>query len=173
MQKRSSQIAHDHPRPICHIDSSHQVYGHGFYKRLFNYLTAVLAVHLKIRRWLCVSCGRTWSVLPEGLLPYRPVPVSAVEEYFDAQANDSPPPVAAVLKEGCLKRAWLRFTLRLTALTASLGQLMQREDLADAKRFWQGLRRRGNLEEILRVLGADFQTSLLQDYLCIRPWPAP
>lgn len=173
MQKRHSQFAHDHPRPCCHIDPSHKVYAHGFYQRLANYLIALVAVHLDIRRWLCVTCGRTFSVLPKDVLPYRHLPVSAVEEYFDAQANEAPPAAATVLKEGCLKRAWLRFTLRLTALTASLGQLMQREDLADAKRFWQGLRRWGNLEEILRVLSADFQTSLLQDYLCIRAWSAP
>jgi hypothetical protein len=172
MQKRSSQIAHDHPHPICHINPSHKVYGHGFYKRLTNYLTALLAVHLKIRRWLCVSCGRTWSVLPD-LLPYRPVPVETVQKYFDAQANDQPVPAAKGIEEGCLKRAWHRFTLRLTALTACLGQLMQRVDLADAKHFWRGLRRWGNLEEILRMLSANFQTSLLGDYLCLQPWPAP
>jgi hypothetical protein len=173
MQKRSSQIAHDHPRPICHLNPSHKVYGHGFYERLINYLTAVLAVHLKIRRWLCVSCGRTWSVLPEGLLTYRPVPVDTLEEYFDAQAKEQPAPAAQALQEGCLKRAWHRFTLRLTALTACLGQLMQREDLADAKHFWRGLRRWGNLEEILRILSADFQTSLLHDYQCIQAWAVP
>lgn len=173
MQLRKTQLAPDHPRPCCHVDASHKVYAHGFYQRLANYLSALVAVHRDVRRWLCVTCGRTFSVLPADVLPYRQVSVSAVEKHFDAQANEATPPAATVLTEGCLKRAWLRFTLRLTALTASLGQLMQREDLADAKRFWQGLRRWGNLEEILRVLSADFQTSLLQDYLCLRPWPAP
>lgn len=173
MQKRHSQFAPDHPRPCCHVDPAHKVYAHGFYQRLANYLIALVAVHLRIPRWLCVTCGRTFSVLPADLLPYRQVPVSAVQEYFDAQAQEAATPAASVLKEGCLKRAWLRFTLRLTALADDLGQLMQREDLADAKHFWQGLRRWGSLEQILRVLSADFQTSLLQDYLCLRPWPVP
>jgi hypothetical protein len=173
MQKRHSQFTQDHPRPCCHVDPSHKVYAHGFYQRLANYLTALVAVHLNIRRWLCVTCGRTFSVLPADVLPYRQVSVSAVEKHFDAQANEVTPPAATVLKEGCLKRAWHRFTLRLSALADDLGQLMQRADLADAKHFWRGLRRWGNLEEILRVMGADFQTSLLQDYLCLRPWAAP
>lgn len=172
MQTRQSQFLHDQPRPVCHINPSHTVYGHGSYKRLINYLTAVIAVHMKIRRWLCVPCGRTWSVLPDEQLPYRPTPVDAVEAHFDARANGQPAPAATELEEGCLKRAWHHFTLRLTALAANLGQLMQREDLADAKHFWRGLRRWGNLQEILRVLSADFHTSLFRDYRCIQPWPA-
>lgn len=177
MQIRESQIAQDHPRPCCHVDPSHKVHAHGAYRRLANYLLAVVAKYLMVPRWLCVTCGRTISVLPDRMLPYRPVSVGDLEKYFDGQANETAPaPTPAVvgaLKEGCLKRAWHRFTLRLTALAAGLGQLMQRGDLADARHFWRGLRRWGNLREILRLLSADFQTSLLLDYQCIRPWPPP
>jgi hypothetical protein len=140
---------------------------------LTNYLSDAIAQYEQIPRWCCVPCGRTFSVLPEGRLPYRPVGVGALEKEFDAQANQGPREAGSELEQGCLKRAWHRFTLRLTALAASLGQLMQRADLADAKHFWRGLRRWGNLEEILRRLGTDFHTSLLWDYRCIRPWSAP
>jgi len=171
MQKRESQRAQDHPRPCCHVDPSHKIYAHGYYRRLANYFLAVVAKYLMVPRWLCVTCGRTISVLPDKMLPYRQVPVEDLEQYFDHQANEAPPTVVGALQEGCLKRAWHRFTLRLTALAAGLGQLMQRGDLADAKHFWRGLRRWGNLREILRILSAHFQTSLLLDYRCIRPWP--
>ena len=112
-----------------------------------NYLLAVVAKYLMVPRWLCVTCGRTISVLPDRVLPYRPVSVGDLEKYFDGQANEATAAAAAgALKMGCLKRAWRRFTLRLTALAACLGQLMQRGDLADARHFWRGLRRWGNLQ---------------------------
>ena len=173
MQKRESQIPQDHPRPRCPVAPSHKVHAHGHYRRLANYLLAVVAKYLMVPRWLCVTCGRTISVLPDKVLPFRQVSVRDLEKYFDAQAKEAAPAAAGELKKGCLKRAWHRFSLRLTALTAGLGQLMQRGDLADAKHFWRGLRRWGNLQEILRLLSADFQTSLLLDYQCIRPWPDP
>ena len=172
MQLRASQLSQA-TRPCCQVDRSHKVHAHGHYRRLVNYLVAVVAEYLKVPRWLCVTCGRTLSVLPDEVLPYRPVPVSTLQQHFDARANEAPAPSGAVLLEGCLKRAWHRFTLRLTALAAGLGQLMQRGDLADARHFWRGLRRWGNLQEILRLLSADFQTSLLLDYQCIRPWAVP
>gem|GEM_PF-1843656 len=43
---------------------------------------------------------------------------------------------------------------------------------SDAKRSWPQLRRLGNLAGILHLLGGKYKTSLLADYLCLKPWVA-
>lgn len=174
MQLRESEIPNDQGRPECIICGGHAVHAHGYYERYAPSFDPSSTDKLKIPRWLCAPCGHTLSVLPDEVLPYLRIPVPTLQKHFDAQAGEAPPgPPASVVEEGCLKRAWHRFTLRLTALAACLGQIMQRENLSNAKRFWLGLRRLGNLEEILLHLSALFETSLLRHYRCIQPWASP
>jgi len=124
-----------------------------------------------IFRFLCVRCGHTLSVLPDDLLPYRAVPVPLVEKHFDAQANGTPLPAATEKEKGCLQRAWTRFTGRVEALLAVLGQMIQTVK-PGASALWNQLRRWGNLPQMLRQLASPFKTSLLHDYLCLQPWKA-
>ena len=110
-------------------------------------------------------------MLPDHFLPYRAVSTTLVEQYFDAQAAPGKalqPPVTEKEK-GCLKRAWIRFGLRVIAIATVLGQMMQIR-FRDPKLFWSALRRQGNLPGILLQLAKPFNTSLLGDYLCLRPW---
>lgn len=166
MQLRPSQVAGDHP--LCPINSHHAVHLHGTYDR---YGDSDLEPSEAVPRWLCYPCGHTISVLPEHLLPYRRVSVARLEEHFDARANDLTEPPASELVKGCLKRAWHRFTQRLTAFAVVLGQVMQLGP-PSAKRTWLKLRQLGNLNAILHQLAQPFKTSLLHDYLCLRPWLA-
>ena len=156
--------------PPCVVDSNHKVHSHGSYPR---YANCDDQAQEDIRRFLCVPCGHTLSVLPDHFLPYRAVAVPLMEKYFDAQADPGtvPEPSATQKEKGCLKRAWNRFGLRVAALTAVLGQMLQRRACA-SKPCWSALRRQGNLAAILRQLAQPFNTSLLHDYLCLRPWPA-
>jgi len=164
MQMRKFQLQGD--RPQCQVDPHHSVHVHGHYDRWAN---CDDAKREDIPRWLCVPCGHTISVLPEGMLPYRPISVPLVQAHFDAKASGQPEPAVTEKERGCLKRAWHRFTRRLAALTAVLGQIMQIRK-SDAKQTWLRLRRLGNLEAILLRLARPFNTSLLHDYLCLRPW---
>ena len=82
MQIRKSTLKGD--RPLCHVDPSHTVHGHGSYDRFENCNSSEQE---DIRRFLCVLCGHTFSVLPDRFLPYRPISVAKVEAHFDAQAN--------------------------------------------------------------------------------------
>jgi hypothetical protein len=107
--------------------------------------------------------------LADHLLPYRPIPASKVQEHFDSQASGQPPPAATEKEKGCLKRAWERFSRRTTALAATLGQMVQLVN-SEPKSLWVQLRRLGNLGWILWRLGSPFNTSLLKDYRCLRPW---
>jgi hypothetical protein len=168
MQIRSSHLVGG--RPCCPVDPSHKIHAHGHYDRAGD--CASLQPLERILRFLCLLCGRTLSVLPDRLLPYRPIPAPKVEACFDALAAGQPPPPATEKEKGCLKRAWERFTRRTTALAATLGQMVQLV-LLEPKPVWLQLRRWGSLEAILRLLARPFNTSLLRDYRCLRPWPRP
>jgi hypothetical protein len=150
------------------VDPNHKVHVHGSYERYAN-----CDNHEKedIPVFLCVPCGRTISVLPDHMLPYRAVGVWRVEKHFDAQANPSqtPAPAATEKEKGCLKRAWARFQQRVAPLSATLGQMIQAVK-PTAAQLWKQLRRQGNLAAILLKLAQPFNTSLLHHYLCLRPW---
>lgn len=166
MQTRKSLLTGD--RPLCPVDSKHPIHRHGKYDRYADCQEKTKSQW--IARFLCFLCGHTISVLPEDTLPYRPVSAPLVQASFDAKVSGKPEPPVSPAERGCLKRAWHRFTQRLTALTAVLGQIMQIRK-SDAKRTWQQLRRLGNLGEILHLLGRKYKTSLLGDYWCLKPWP--
>lgn len=165
VQIRQSQLLGD--RPACLVDPTHNINSHGHYMRHGD--CDSLDPLERILRFLCLPCGRTISVLPDHLLPYRPISASLVEANFDARANHQPEPPVTEKENGCLKRAWKRFGRRLDAHATALGQIVQTRNLA-AKPFWRQLRRLGNLPDILLLLSRSFNTSLLHDYHCLRPW---
>lgn len=166
MQTRSS--LHNGERPCCPLDPRHSIHLHGRYLRYANCHEATPSI--PIPRYLCYPCGHTISVLPEGCLPYRPVSVSQVQESFDAKALGTREPAQSEKERGCLKRAWARFRQRVAALLAVLGQMIESVN-PNASELWKQLRRFGNLEAILHLLGGKFKTSLLGDYRCLQAWP--
>lgn len=166
MQTRRSLLSGD--RPACPVDPKHKINRHSKYARYANCLE--LNKTQWIPRFVCRHCWRTISVLPDDTLPYRPISVALVQSDFDAKASEQPEPPVRETERGCLKRAWHRFTQRITALTVVLGQIMQTRR-SGAKQTWLQLRRLGNLEHILRLLGRKDKTSLLGDYGCLKPWP--
>jgi hypothetical protein len=168
MQIRASSLKGD--TPTCPVNPNHPIHHHGCYSRYANCKDEQKEA---IDRFLCPPCGRTISVLPDHLLPYRAVGVPLVAKHFDAQADPvQPPPPATEKEKGCLKRAWDRFAQRRIALATRLGQMMQMRANAP-KLFWSALRRWGNLETILLRLAEPFKVSLLGDYLCLQPWGSP
>jgi hypothetical protein len=166
MQIRASSFHGD--RPPCPLDSNHTVHKHGHYERYANCNDATL---LKICLFLCVRCRRTLGVLPDEVLPYRAIGTLLVQQHFDAQAQGQTAPAATEKETGCLKRAWTRFQERVKPLTVVLGQMIEPFQ-PGATQLWDQLRRWGNLPAILRQLARLFKTSLLHDYLCLRPWAA-
>lgn len=168
MQIRFSSLKGD--RPSCPVDPNHPVDCHGNYKRHANCNDNQKEA---IDRFLCRPCGRTISVLPDHFLPYRAPSVALVQKHFDAQANpeQTKEPPATEKEKGCLKRAWARFKQRVAPLKATLGQMI-RCVKPSAAQLWNQLRRRSNLCAILLQLANPFNTSLLHDYLCLRPWSA-
>ena len=126
-----------------------------------------------MQRFLCVSCGRTVSVLPGSRITYRPLEVGRLQGFFDTQAGMScgldPPP--GLVEAGCLGRAWSRLLTRVNILKESFGQMLP-SPLDTVQRLWKELRRGvGSAEEMLRFLARCCKRSLLGDYACLRPAP--
>lgn len=167
MQVRFSGLRGD--RPLCPVDPTHKVDCHGSCPRCADCNDNDRKE--PIDRFLCRLCGRTVSVLPDHFLPYRAASVLLVEKHFDAQANpgQAPPPAMTEKEKGCLKRAWARFQQRVAPSKAKLGQMIRSVKPGPAP-LWNQLRRHSTLVNILLQLAEPFNTSLLHDYLCLRPW---
>jgi hypothetical protein len=167
MQLRQSSVGGG--RPKCPVDPAHRVHSHGGYKR---HSKADGEEKERVPRWFCtVGCG-TISVLPDTLLPYRPVGTDLLEKWFDAEYMGRGPPVATENERGCLKRALTRFLQRIPSLTEVLGQMI-RVASPSATQLWGQLRKLGKLGDILHFLAEKFKTSLLGDYRCLHPRAAP
>jgi hypothetical protein len=120
----------------------------------------------------CVLCGQYFSVLPDDMLPYRPIGTEKVEQHFDAQyAEGEDPQDCTEIEKGCLARAVASFVQHTPSLCRKLGQMIK-SIRPGARELWRTLRRLGGLKEILRMLSEKFKTSLLRDYLCLKPTKA-
>jgi hypothetical protein len=106
-------------------------------------------------------------VLPDDLLPYRPISAELTQTWFDAAVRGDTGPPVTEKERGCLRRAFKRFTERTAPLTASLGQMI-RVIKPTAQKLWQALRTFGNLADILSLLAQKFKTSLLGHYRCLQ-----
>ena len=164
MQLRQSSVRGG--RPECPIDPAHKVHSHGDYER---YAKAGGDEKEKVPRWFCTAGCGTISVLPDTLLPYRPVGTDLLEKWFDAECMGRGPPEVTENERGCLKRALARFLQRIPSLSEVLGQMIKVFS-PTATQLWVRLRKLGKLTEILRLLAEDFKTSLLGHYRCLQPW---
>lgn len=132
----------------------------------------------RVERFLCPRCGATFSVIPEGMFPYRSLPVGRFEFWVDglfewrasASAGDGArPPPATEVEKGCLLRALRRLQGRMGLLCGLLGQRMPLLDGEDIRGFWRALREIGRLGDILAFLARAFKTSLLAAYRSLKP----
>lgn len=142
-----------------------KVHKHSSYKR---YRKPEGGEKVTIDVFRCILCGQYFSVLPDDMLPYRPIGVEKVEQHFDAQYAEGKEPECTEIEKGCLERAVKSFVQHTQSLCNKLGQIVERIR-PGTRELWRGLRRLGGLREILRILAEDFKTSLLRDYLCLRP----
>ena len=163
MQVRQSSIRGD--RPECPVDPSHRVHGHGSYSR---HSKADGDDQEDVERWRCTAGCCTISVLPDTLLPYRPVGCDLLEAWLEAEITGRDPPKVTENERGCLKRAQSRFLQRIPSLTEVLGQMIKHVS-PTATQLWVQLRKLGKLTDILCFLADKFKTSLLGDYRCLAP----
>jgi hypothetical protein len=126
----------------------------------------------EIPRYLCFSCGLTFSVLLGHRLPYRSIRAERLQGDFDQRAGIQargldPPP--SIVEAGCLQRAWSALTARVATLKAAFGQLIE-ETVSDGASFWMNLRRSfDSVAKMLCFLSEHHHISLLGNYRCLRP----
>lgn len=169
--RRSSFPSTDSAPPCCFCDHGPGcLVRHGNYKRFAGPVGPQL---IKIPRFLCKFAGKTISVLPDHLFPYRPVEVSVVEDDFDRRSGrdlEPPPPEPqGPVLMGCLRRAWRRFADqgRRQSLTEFFGQRIALTSTAEE--LWRAIRHTaGKLGHILLELARQGK-SLFGDYRCLRP----
>ncbi len=166
--------------PPCPFDHEPEAGGclqnHGHYKR---YAQPEGTNTIRIARLRCKFTGKTISILPDGMLPYRAISVRAVEEHFDTLSgigpapegeNDAPDvPARSERVQACLSRSWRRLssTPRVASLTNFFGQRLPRTESATA--LWKAIRATaGRLGQILLELARQGK-SLLGDYQCLTP----
>lgn len=144
------------------------MHGHGSYSR---YAGCSSQERIKIPRFLCTGCGRTISVLPNHLLPYRHVHVARFEAFADCQAGvgQGPDPPPDKPEAGALRRGWARFSVRVGTLRDYFGQLIA-SGVTIPSELWIALRQaKQSLKQILLFLAETHKASLLGDYRCLRP----
>ena len=165
MQIRLSQFRKEEgcPQPGC----NGSLHSHGQYLR---YESPDGEDRFGVPRYCCRRCGATVSVLDESRLPYRAVKAEELEADFDRRTQSAPdPPGASQKKNGCLDRAWTAWNRSSRRIAALFGHLLERTALSNASQCWRALREARRIRKILLILGHSFKTSLLGDYLCLRP----
>lgn len=170
--RRSSLKGADRPDCPCSgqvREGLKKVHKHDSYER---YRKSEGSEKVSIEVFRCVLCGQYFSVLPDDMLPYRPIGVEKVEQHFDAEHTGAEGLQSCTeIEKGCLERAAKSFAQHTQSLCNKLGQMI-RSIRPDARELWRELRRFGGLEKILRMLAEKFKTSLLRDYLCLKPTKA-
>jgi hypothetical protein len=127
-----------------------------------------------LQRYRCPRCLHTYSILKDGMLPYRSA--EQLQSCLDSPQQLQPEPESQSLPKP-LRSALKSFQQRTGWIAMLMGPLLRWPiGLAPSEfsqRLWEQLRRLyGDAATILRVLASSFRTSLLHDYRClIRPTP--
>ena len=172
MQIRQASCSSTPPQcPFDHDEQASCLHRHGHYER---FVDTDSSQRVRIQRFYCRFVGRTVSILPDDMLPYRALAVRSVQEHFDQQCHDpnahtrDPSILKSSVERGCLRRAWHRFSNhRHQSLADFFGQRLPLTDTA--LELWQAIRHTaGDLANILLELAREGK-SLLGDYRCLSP----
>lgn len=166
MQIRADSF-HGEVPPCPRGASQCRVHRHGWYER---FCRPAGGKTCRILRFVCRSCGITFSVLPVGMISYRPLELERLQAFLDRQAGmgAGPDPPAGQVEKGCLERAWTRFQSRVAILKRAFGQLLP-STVQEPQEVWLHLRQRFySLDQILGYLAGSCKISLLADYACLR-----
>src|SRR5450759_4722382 len=105
--------------PQC--QAKHPLTAHGFYSRTI--IDTAFDGSIRVRRYLCQTCRRTVSLLPEFALPYLRSSVTAIALFLIARLLQAKSPAAALLPSSPYQRGqfWVRrFRAQAEALCAAL-----------------------------------------------------
>lgn len=109
------------PRHCPQCESKHPLIAHGFYARTI--VDSDFDGTIRVRRYLCLACQRTVSLLPEFALPYLRSSLAVIALFLIARLLQAKSLVAALPRSSPYQRGqfWVRrFRSRAAALCASL-----------------------------------------------------
>ncbi|MBI4877624.1 MAG: hypothetical protein HY822_23580 [Acidobacteria bacterium] len=113
------------PRHCPQCQAQHPLTGHGFYPRTLT--GAAFDGVIRVRRYLCQSCQRTVSLLPEFVLPYLRSGVEVIARFLLARLLHGPRLQAAAAKAAMPYQRgqfWIRrFRRKAEALCPALAAL--------------------------------------------------
>lgn len=139
-------------RPDCPTDPKHRVHKHGNYARHCDCEDEGDDDKERIRRFLCIFCNLTISVLPDNQLPYRCIDATRLVFWMNWKFHDGPePPPAGETEKGCMRRALECFIRYSPSLTEALGQIAK-DVCTNARSLWLVLDSLGDVTATLRFL---------------------
>ena len=150
--------------PRCHRYHSFQA--HGYYGRYATNRTGK-ALRIQVRRFLCTSCSRTLSCLPDFLQPYRLISNPTIEAFMRGEGQR----LDVQRQAGLLQRYRKRFISGWKTLARLLGNFFGRAPPQEtATAFWRRtVAACGSLAELTFRLIQDFRTTCFGTYRCHQP----
>ena len=156
-------------RPWCHVCKTTKcVHAHGSYSRLRD---SGGQETVNVPRFKCKRNNRTWSILPNGMLPYSWLSVAVLQSWLDWTFElVSDEPVLREKEKECARRAYRTFYRHTPSLMRSLGQIISVPRVTP-KQLWLQLKKHfGSLQQIQQFLAKQFHTSCLGSYHILKPW---
>jgi hypothetical protein len=160
---------HQGVEPPCkcpHCDATDALKALGYYSR--NVTSPKRGVlRILVRRFRCCECGKTVSVLPSFVQPYRLVLNVTISEFFGGALNTN-----ALSWLPLLKQYWNRFSDWRPRIDRIIRSLVSRSPPhSDAAGWWKVIAATlGDLETITTVLVGRFGVTLFGRYRCHSPF---
>ncbi|MDD5198923.1 MAG: DUF6431 domain-containing protein [Terrimicrobiaceae bacterium] len=154
------------PSPCPHCNSKQVLRALGYYDRDVSRLNEKGYVRISVRRFRCIVCGKTVSLLPSFAQPYRIV-LNATIQAFAAGDIYHPDVEWWIIY---LRRYWKRFCFWLPLLRQSVPGIGLSPPSEDAAAYWrQVVIWAGSLSSATARLTSDFQITLFGRYRCHVP----
>jgi len=120
-----------------------------------------------VRRFRCCECGKTVSVLPSFVQPYRLVLNLTINEFFEGTLSAN-----ALSWLPLLKQYWNRFSHWIPQIDRVIRSVVSRSPPhSDATEWWQVMAATfGDLEKITATLVGQFGVTLFGRYRCHSPY---
>lgn len=155
------------PSECPHCGTHASLTAHGYYSRnVTKAERGVLRIH--VRRFRCVDCRRTVSILPSFAQPYRLVLNATISEFFGGTIDTD-----ALSWLPLLKQYWTRFANWLPQIHDIIRSVVERSPpQSDAAAWWDAIVTVfEGLERATSTLVSRFGVTLFGRYRCHSPCP--
>lgn len=149
--------------PHCHAQDKFEALGY-YSRNVTN--TGRGVSRISVRRFRCLCCGRTVSILPSFAQPYRLVINSTISEFFTGSVS-----ATALSWLPLLKQYWNRFANWVPKIGKILRTVTQRAPpQPEAAAWWEVIAAVfGGIENITTTLVSQFGVTLFGRYRCHSP----